>query len=305
MSESEPKNESIETEASGNKGYTMPEELSILPLRNTVAFPFTVLPLAVGIERSVQLVQDAVNGDRLIGLVAMKDPKIKEPKPGQTYEVGTLARVEHMMRGPDNSLQVLVHGLERFRIAYWTADDPYLKARVKPAPVTVESDLELDALQRSLRDIANEVVTLSPNFSQEAGEFLKQVDNPRQLVNIVATNAGLDVESAQEVLEENSLKEKMRNLIGHLTHEKEVLTLGQKIQSEAKEEMSKAQREYFLRQQLKAIKKELGESDENTIEAENYELKLEDASLPEEALKEARRELKRLSGMSPRQQNIP
>ena len=299
MSESERTNESIETKADGAKDVVIPEELSILPLRNTVAFPFTVLPLAVGIERSVKLVQDAVQGDRLIGLVAMKDPKIKEPKPGQTYEVGTLARVEHMMRGPDNSLQVLVHGLERFRIEYWTADDPYLKARIKPAPVQVESDLELDALQRSLRDIANEVVTLSPNFSQEAGEFLNQVDNPRQLVNIIATNAGLDLQDAQEVLEENSLKEKIRNLIGHLTHEKEVLTLGQKIQSEAKEEMSKAQREYFLRQQLKAIKKELGETDEDTTDVENYEIKLEDAGLPEEAMKEARRELKRLSGMSP------
>lgn len=299
MSETERHDESIETEASGVKDYKIPEELPILPLRNTVAFPFTVLPLAVGIERSVKLVQDSVQGDRLIGLVAMNNPKIKEPKPGQTFEVGTLARVEHMMRGPDNSLQVLVHGLERFRIEYWTGDEPYLKARVKPAPVQIESDLELDALQRSLRDIAKEVVTLSPNFSQEAGEFLNQVDSSRQLVNIVATNAGLDPKSAQEVLEEDSLKEKMRKLIVHLTHEKEVLSLGQKIQSEAKEEMSKAQRDYFLRQQLKAINKELGETDEDTTEVEAYELKLEDAGLPEEAMKEARRELKRLSGMSP------
>ncbi|CAB5149702.1 ATP-dependent protease La (EC Type I [Olavius algarvensis associated proteobacterium Delta 3] len=299
MSETERHDESIETEASGVKDYKIPEELPILPLRNTVAFPFTVLPLAVGIERSVKLVQDSVQGDRLIGLVAMNNPKIKEPKPGQTFEVGTLARVEHMMRGPDNSLQVLVHGLERFRIEYWTGDEPYLKARVKPAPVQIESDLELDALQRSLRDIAKEVVTLSPNFSQEAGEFLNQVDSSRQLVNIVATNAGLDLKSAQEVLEEDSLKEKMRKLIAHLTHEKEVLSLGQKIQSEAKEEMSKAQRDYFLRQQLKAINKELGETDEDTTEVEAYELKLEDAGLPEEAMKEARRELKRLSGMSP------
>jgi len=299
MSETERHDESIETEASGVKDYKIPEELPILPLRNTVAFPFTVLPLAVCIERSVKLVQDAVQGDRLIGLVAMNNPKIKEPKPGQTFEVGTLARVEHMMRGPDNSLQVLVHGLERFRIEYWTGDEPYLKARVKPAPVQIESDLELDALQRSLRDIAKEVVMLSPNFSQEAGEFLNQVDSSRQLVNIVATNAGLDLKSAQEVLEEDSLKEKMRKLIAHLTHEKEVLSLGQKIQSEAKEEMSKAQRDYFLRQQLKAINKELGETDEDTTEVEAYELKLEDAGLPEEAMKEARRELKRLSGMSP------
>jgi len=299
MSETGRNDETIETEATVSEKYKIPEELPILPLRNTVAFPFTVMPLAVGIERSVRLVQEAVQGDRLIGLVAMKDPKIKEPRPGQTFEVGTVARVEHMMRGPDDSLQVLVHGLERFRIEYWTADDPYLKARVKPAPVAVESDLELDALQRSLRDIANEVVALSPNFSQEAGEFLNQVEKPRQLVNIIATNAGLDLESAQEVLEEDSLKEKMRTLIAHLTHEKEVLTLGKKIQSEAKEEMSKAQREYFLRQQLKAIQKELGEADEDTTEAESYELKLEDAGLPEEAMKEARRELKRLSGMSP------
>jgi len=277
----------------------IPSELPILPLRNTVAFPLSMMPLSVGIPRSVNLVNDALKGDRLIGLVGMKYPEIEEPLPGQTYEVGTIAKVEHVTRSADNSLQVIIQGIERFRIDYWMADKPYLKAHIAMAPDKIEKDLELDALQRSLRELAQQVVALSPKFPKEVGDYLSQVKDPRYLVYLVASGAGLEVMKAQQILEIDSLKEKYRLLIGHLTREKEVLTIGKKIESEAREEMSKAQREYYLRQQLRAIQKELGESEPGQSEIDEYRLKIEDAALPEEALKEAERELKRLGGMSP------
>ncbi|MGB7918802.1 MAG: endopeptidase La [Desulfobacterales bacterium] len=277
----------------------IPSELPILPLRNTVAFPFSMMPLSVGIPRSVNLVNDALKGDRLVGLVGMKYPEIEEPLPGQTYEVGTIAKVEHVTRSADNSLQVIVQGIERFRIDYWMADKPYLKAHIAIAPDKIEKDLELDALQRSLRELAQQVVALSPKFPKEVGDYLSQVKDPRYLVYLVASGTGLDVLKAQQILEIDSLKEKYRLLIGHLTREKEVLTIGKKIESEAREEMNKAQREYYLRQQLRAIQKELGESEPGQSEIDEYRLKIDDALLPEEALKEAERELKRLGGMSP------
>jgi ATP-dependent Lon protease len=279
--------------------HDFPEELPILPLRNTVAFPFTVIPLSIGISRSVQLVEDAQKGDHLIGLVAMKDPAIEEPLPGQVYEVGTLARIERVAPAAEKQLNVIVHCLERFKVQFWTADQPYLKARIAPAGDFLTQDLETSALQRSLLDLAREVVALSPNYPKEAADFLTQIKNPRYLAYVVANYANIDIVKAQEILEADGVKDKLRFLIGHLTQEKEVLSLGKKIQSDAREEMDKAQKDYFLRQQMKAIQKELGESEEGRPEIDDYMEKIRKAELPEEARKEAERELKRLQGMSP------
>jgi ATP-dependent Lon protease len=289
----------IESEDNADVMNNIPEELPILPLRNTVAFPFSALPLVVGIPRSVKLVKDAREGNRLIGLLAAKDPSIEEPGPGQIYETGTVAKVYHMVKTPNDTLQVVVQGLERFRVEHWLETEPYLRARITLTPDVVEPDVELDALQRTLRDLAQEVIALSPNLSEEVGNFLNQVQDPRYLAYLVAANARLEIVKAQEILEKESIKDKLRALISHLSHEKEVLTLGQKIQTEAREEMDKAHREYYLRQQLKAIQKELGETDETQSAAIEYTEKIEEANLPEEAKKEALRELKRLSSMSP------
>ncbi|RMD70626.1 MAG: endopeptidase La, partial [Gammaproteobacteria bacterium] len=237
----------------------IPEELPILPLRNTIAYPFLVLPLSVGIPRSIQLIEDALQGDRLIGLVAMKDPTIETPMPGEVYEVGTVATIHRVSRGPDNSMQVVVEGIERFRVEEWTQTEPYLKARIALAPEIVEPDVELDALKRSLQDLTREVVALSPHLPEEVSKFLAQVEEPRHLLYLVAANMRLSVEEGQKILEADDIKEKYHLLLTRLLREKEVLELEQKIQSEAKEEMEKAQREYYLRQQLKAIQKELGE----------------------------------------------
>ena len=286
-------------ESHAERVASIPSDLPILPLRSTVAYPLSLLPLVVSIPRSVKLIEKSLEGNRLIGLLTMKDASIEEPGPGQIYETGTVAMVYHVKEAPDKTLQVVVQGLERFRVEHWLDTEPYMRAHIALAPDVVEPGVELDALQRSLRDLAQEVVALSPSLPEEAGKFLNQVQEPHYLTYLVAANARLEVAEGQKILEMDSVNDKLRALISHLAHEKEVLSLGQKIQTEAHEEMDKAQREYYLRQQLKAIQKELGETDEGQSAAAEYTEKIEKANLPEETKKEAQRELKRLGGMPP------
>lgn len=280
------------------QSVSVPRELSILPLRDSVAFPFSVIPLTVAVSRSVKLVEDALKGDSLIGLVASLDKNVEEPLPGQVHEVGTMARILRVVRGQDETMQVVVQGLERFRVLHWISPNEYLRARVVSAPELVETDVEIEALMTNLKDMGREVVELSPNIPNEAARFIATITDARYLAYLTAANAQLELPDAQALLEVDSVKEKLRTLITHLGHQKEVLSLGQKIRTEAKEEMEKDQREYFLRQQMKAIQKELGEMDESSSVSTEYTEKLAKANLPEEAKKEAERELKRLSGMS-------
>ncbi|MFH1139411.1 MAG: endopeptidase La [Pseudomonadota bacterium] len=278
----------------------LPPDLPILPLRNTVAFPFSVLPLSIGIPRSIKLVEEALHGDRLIGLCASRDGSIEEPNPESVHATGVIAVINRVVQAPNKeNLNVVVQGLERFRIDQWLGTEPYLRASIILAPEAVDEGVELEALMRSLRELSKEVVALSPNLPDEAAGFLDQIDDPRYLVYLVASNAGLTMEEGQRVLESPDLKHKTRLLIAHLTRQKEILTLGKKIKSEAKEEVDKAQKEYFLRQQMRAIQKELGEPDEGRSGADEYKEKLEQAGLPEEAKKEALRELKRMESMAP------
>ena len=277
----------------------IPSDLSILPLRNTVAYPFAILPLVVGVPRSINLIENALQKNRVIGLVATKDPSIEEPQPGQIYRIGTVAKIVGVVRAANNTQQVVVQGLERFRVEDWLDTEPYLRAHIALRPDVYEQGLEMDALQRSLRDLGKEVAGLSSNFPDEVVNFIDQVKDPRHLAYLVAANVHLDIEKGQRILEMDDFKKKLHTLISHLSHEKEVLTLEQKIQTEAREEMDKAKREYYLRQKQKAIQKELGETDEGQSVLAEYTEKLENANLPEEAEKEAQRELKRLEGMSP------
>ncbi|MFQ5856583.1 MAG: endopeptidase La [Anaerolineae bacterium] len=278
----------------------IPDVLPILPLRNTVAFPFGVMPIAVGIPRSVQLIQDAVRGDRLIGLVAMKQPELDEPDREDVYQVGTLALIQRVIQGnEEETLQVIIQGIERFKVEEWLPADPYLRARIQLAPETTEESLEMDALTRSLLDLARRLASLMPQVPDEIVEYLAGIEDRRLLIYLVASNMRMDMEAAQELLEIDTLVEKMRRLITILSHELEVMELGQQIRSEAHEEMTKAQREYFLREQLKAIQRELGEGDEQQTEIEEYHQKIEAAEMSEEAEKEALRELDRLEKMPP------
>jgi ATP-dependent Lon protease len=295
----------------------IPEVLPILPVRKSVVFPFSIQSLSIGIPRSVKLVEEASSGGRVIGLIASKDPSVDEPSPSQVHEVGTVARILRVIRLPDGTMNVSVQGLERFRVEKWLGwkaasrgeagppakeeneSGPYLKARVRLEPEDVDPDLELDALRSSLKDLALEVISLSPNIPNEAGIILSNVDDPRLLVYLIASNIGLEAPEGQKLLEMDSLKDKMRVLISRLARAKDVLTLGAEIKTKAEEEMGKEQREYLLRQQLKAIQGELGELDEKQSVEKEYEAKIEKARMPEEARKEAQGELKKLSSMSP------
>jgi len=277
----------------------VPHDLPMLPLRNTIAYPFAVLPLVIGIPRSIRLIEDALEGDRLIGLLAMKDPSIAEPQPGQIHETGTVAMISQVNPTSGKMLQVVVQGIERFKVVKWIQIEPYLKANIDLSPDVVEPGIELDAFERSLRDLAKEIVALSPHLNDQVGNFLNQVEDPRHLVYRVAANMSLKVEDGQRIMEMDRLNDKFTALMAYLTREKEMLKLGKKIQSTAKKEIDKTQQEYYLRQQLKAIQKELGESDEARSVVSEYADKIENANFPEEAKKETLRELKRLEGMSP------
>lgn len=283
----------------------IPQDLAILPLRNTVAFPFMILPLSVGVPRSIKLVEDTMHGNRLIGLVTSKNPDQDEPVPGQTYTTGIVARVLRVVRSSEKDLQLVVENLESFKILHWQKTEPYLQARIMLAPDVVESGLELDALLHSLRELAQQVAALMPNLPAEVSNFLDQVREPRYLFYLVISNSRLNLAECQRILEMDDLKDKYRAVITYLTQEKEVLTLGQKIQSDAREKMDKAQREYYLRQQLKAIHEELGEAEDLSEESAAYTAKIEKAAMPEEVRKEAQRELKRFKGRPPRRPSTP
>ncbi|RME91352.1 MAG: endopeptidase La [Anaerolineae bacterium] len=272
-----------------------PEVLPILPLRGVVVYPQTAVPLTVGQPRSIKLVDDVAAGDKLIGLVASKKPELETPGPEDLYEVGTIATVHRLLRAPDGTIRLLVQGLERFRLKEFVAEEPYLKARIELAPETVESGLEIDALARNARDQFARIASMIPSFPEELAISIASIEDPLQTVYTIANFQRMNLEDAQEILALDSTAAKLRKLIGLLVREAEMLTLGQKIQQEAREEIEKVQREYFLREQLKAIQRELGEKDEQAVEIEEFRQKIEAAKMPEEAEKQARRELDRLS----------
>ncbi len=286
---------SVAEKDSGDQDLTIPENLAILPLRGVVVYPLTAIPLTVGQPRSVKLVDDAVIGPRIIGLVASKNPELETPGPDDLYAVGTAAAVHRLFRAPDGTIRLLVQGLARFRVSRFTSTEPYLRADIAMAPEVAEDSLEVEALARNIREQFQRVAELVPSIPQELISAVVTVDDPRQLVYTVATYQRMDDADAQALLELDSLTAKLKKLTQLLTKELEVLELGRKIQSEAQSEMEKVQREYFLREQLKAIQKELGEKDEQAVEVENFRKKIDEAGMPEEAAKEAGRELERLT----------
>lgn len=277
----------------------IPEELPILPLRNTVAFPYIVMPLAVGIPRSVRLIEDVDRGNRVVGLVAMKDPSVEIPSTSQVYQVGTAAIIHRVMRADDGTLTVFIQGLERFRVVEWTVEDPYLKARIRLTPDIVEGSVIEEALRRSLLDVASRLAELIPQFPDEAVRFIQQLEDPRLLVYLLASNMRIEMAESQRLLEVDRLTHKMEHLVKVLTHELEVREIGQQIQEKAKEEIEKTQREYYLRQQMDAIRKELGEGEDGRREVEEYRQKIEESGMTDEAKEEAERELARLEKMPP------
>jgi ATP-dependent Lon protease len=273
----------------------VPGELPILPLRGVVVFPQTAIPLTVGQPRSIKLVDEVVANDRLIGLVTSKDPELETPGPDDVYNIGTLASIHRLFRAPDGTIRLLVQGLARIKVEAYTNTEPYLRAKVRPIPELVEDSLEVEALVRNVVEQFTQLADLMPSIPGELISSALNVDDPLQLVYAIATYVRISLEDQQQLLEMDSTEAKLRRLMTILSKELEVLELGRKIQTEAQSEMEKMQREYYLREQLKAIQRELGEGDEQTVEIEEFRRKIAESGMPEEAEKEAVRELDRLS----------
>jgi ATP-dependent Lon protease len=271
--------------------------IPVLPLRGLVVFPQTAIPLTVGQARSIRLVDDAVAGDRLVALVTAHNPELERPGPEDVYRVGTLASIHRLFRAADGTIRLLVQGLRRIRIEEFVSDEPYLRGRVVELPETVQDDIEIEALVRSVQDKFREMAELANNLPSELVNSALSNEDPLEMAYSVATFVRLSLERAQKLLEADDLRTKLLMLLEHLSKEVEVLQIGRRIQSEAQTEMEKTQREYFLREQLKAIQRELNEGGE-LEEIEEYRQKIEAAGMTEEARKEALRELSRLEKLN-------
>lgn len=287
---------SNEAQSDGNNDrMSLPETLPILPLRGVVVYPNTAVPLTVGQARSIKLVDDVVAGDKLVGLVAALNPEQEMPGPNELYRVGTVATVHRLLRAPDGTVRLLVQGMERFRLGEFVQEEPYLKAKIIRALEVDEKNIETDALARNARDQFQAITQMIPSFPEELASSILSLEDPLQTVYTIANFQRIDLKDAQEILEIDSVYDKLKKLIGLLVREAEVLQIGQKIQNEARGEIEKVQRDYFLREQMKAIQRELGERDEQSEEVDEFRKKIDEAKMPEEADKQARRELDRLS----------
>ncbi len=283
---------------------TIIDELPILPVHELVIYPLLKVPMAVSAQ-SFPLIDDALNGNKMIGLVTIKHDGVDNPQKDQVFETGTVATVVHAKKLKDGTTMVILNGLNRFRVTAWLSESPFLRAKVLRAPEVIESDVEMEALQRNVRTMAHDVITMSPQIPDEIAEVLSQLKDPLQLAYAIAFNSDLDVQKRQEVLELDSAKEKLKVLSIHLAREKEVLAIGNRIQTEVKENIDKSQREYYLRQQMKAIKNELGESDGDSSDFDTLAARIEASDLTDEARRQAERELERLSQMSPQSAEYP
>jgi ATP-dependent Lon protease len=269
--------------------------LAILPLRDTVVFPDSLAPLAIGQPRSIKLVDDAVEGDQSIALVAGKVAEGEATTAADVYDVGVVASIQKLVRVPDGTMRVLVQASERIKLAELVRTDPYLVGRFEPAPdVNVGGD-EVEALARSVEALFTKIIGLLPYLPDELRVALASIDEPGSLANMIGATLRLAAEERQELLAEVDVEARLRKLTVVLSRELEMFELGSKIQAEVQESMGSSQREYFLRQQLKAIQEELGEGDEQQAEVAELRARLEEVELPEQAAKQARRELDRLA----------
>jgi ATP-dependent Lon protease len=284
----------------GDRPLAIPSELPILPLRDTVLFPNSFMPLAVARESSVRLIDDAITNGKLIAVFTQRDASIEEPIQNDLFTVGTATHIHKMFKLPDGSLRLIVQGLARLKLEQIVATQPYLRARVSAALEDLQDAdrLEIDALARNIKTNFQQVVSLSPLLSDDLQTLAMNITEPGRLADFIASSLSTITTSIkQEVLETLDIRARMDNLNRILIKELEVLELGSKIQSQVQSEVGKNQREYFLREQMKAIQKELGEGDEQTKEAEELHQKIEAAGMPDGVKKEALRELDRLSKM--------
>jgi len=277
----------------------LPDALPVLPLRETVTFPETLTPLAVGQERSIKLVNDVLGANRMLAMVAARDPENEEPGPNDLYEIGVVGVVSRMLKVPDGSLRILVQGTQRVRLGPYVAEEPYLVARIGELADVVEGGPELEALTHNVQRTFSQIIEQIPYLPEELQMAVANLDDPAALAHLIAGALRISTEEKQELLEQLEVVGRLRHLSQILARELEVVQLGTQIQSQVESEIGKGQREFFLRQQLKAIQDELGEGDEQQAEVGELREKIEEAKLPEHAQKAADRELSRLEKLPP------
>ncbi len=279
----------------------VPQELPILPVRDTVLFPGAVMPLPVGRESSLALLNSLDGAEKLLGVVAQLDPRVENPVGSDLHSVGTLAKVHKMVRMPNGNVVAFLEGLDRIRVAEVVGLQPFIRARIEMQPdLEDQTDAELTALQRNVQELFREVVARSPQLSDDLQTEVMNIESPGRLADFVAsTLPSLNTMVRQELLETFSVRKRLETLISELTKEREVLELRSKIHDQVQEQVNQSQREFLLREQMKAIQKELGESDDGQAEIEELRKKVEESGMTEDAKKECTRELKRLAKMTP------
>jgi ATP-dependent Lon protease len=298
----------IEIAGTGEDGRTVevgaqrpvPGTLPVLPLRETIPLPDTLTPLAVGQERSIRLVDDVLRGDRMLVMVASRDPEVEAPGPGELYDVGVVGAIARMIKVPDGTMRILVQGGQRVHIDRWLRETPYLVAEVSEQPdVVPAADAELEALVRNVRTTFSSIVEGNPYLPEELQLAIANIDDPSALSHLIAGSLRIKPEEKQGLLEEVDVARRLRRLVEILARELEVISIGSEIQNQVQSEIDKGQREFVLRQQLDAIRKELGEFDESAAEANELRQQLDAIALPEEVRRQVDRELKRLENLPP------
>ncbi len=282
-----------------DQGLKLPEVIGILPIRNAVAYPGTIMPLAIGRKRSKALLADTEPNESIIGLLTQRNPETDRPDLDNLYSIGTAASVLKVTKLPQGSIHIIVHGITRFKVIKKVATKPYLKARIQPLSTKVRKTKKLQALIVSVRQAANRVITLSSNVPEEASVLLENIENPSALTDFLAANLSFDVAKKQQLLEELNAAKRLEQISVILAHQLEVLELSHKIQGRVRESIDKNQREYFLQEQLKAIQTELGQKDLRTEELKQVAENIAKARMPKKVETEALRELDRLSKIPP------
>lgn len=275
------------------------DELSVLPIKGTVVFPSLIVPLVLTEQKYAKLIDEVLMGGKAIGLFARKNLQAEHASVEDIYHVGTAASILKMLRFPDGSVRVLVQGLSRIRVKSFLETEPYAVARIEVIEEKPQRNVEVEALSRNVLDLLKKVVDLAPYLSEELQVTAMNTEDPSRLADLIASSLNIKVPQKQELLETFDAKERLRKVLSHINREVEVLELSQRIQSQTASELGKTQREYILREQLKAIQRELGEADERTAELEEFRRKIKEAKMPKEGLEAANKELDRLSKMNP------
>ena len=279
----------------------IPEHLPLIPVRDIVVFPYMVLPLFVGRDMSVKAIEASLTEKRMVFLAAQKNHDTENPQPEDIYSVGTVGIIMRQLKLPDDRVKILVQGLSKAKVTEYIQNDPYYLVKTEKiiSPPPQESTLEREAILRSAKEALDRVLSLGKVLMPDVMVVIENLDEPGRLADIIVSNIGVKVETTQELLEIQDPIERLKRVTDILGKEAEVLSMQHKIQAEAKGEIDKTQREYFLREQLKAIQKELGELDERAEEAAEFRTRIQEADMPEKVLKEAEKQLKRLEKMHP------